>query len=225
MPHRDRPRRSGEPVAGIHGRRGSFVVLPTDKRDPDFRAHGRLQYVGSLSAIRRNGRVLPEGRRRLAGDPARLRRLRRHACRARCARRRARRLRSTLKRWTPHARDWRAGDPTWKDGKGKGFIGALNYLAAQRRQHVLVPPYNAGGDGDNVWPFVERDDQSALRLLEARSVGDRVRSRHSARSLPALQASGDRERRQSSSATACASCRRHSMAASWASSAGSTCAS
>ena len=64
-----------------------------------------------------------------------------------------------LKTWAPHVRDWRPGDPTWKGGKGKGLIGALNYLAAEGVNAFSFLTYNAGGDGDNVWPFVERDDK------------------------------------------------------------------
>ncbi|NMC19585.1 MAG: hypothetical protein GYA33_04125, partial [Thermogutta sp.] len=60
-------------------------------------------------------------------------------------------------KWRPHIRDWNPGDPTWKAGKGKGMIGALNYLASQGVNAFSFIPYNAGGDGDNVWPFVERD--------------------------------------------------------------------
>ena len=61
------------------GPRGSFTVLPTDKTGRDFRAQGRLQYVGG-HYLRFAGtrRVLPQGRRRRAGDAPRLRRLRRH---------------------------------------------------------------------------------------------------------------------------------------------------
>jgi len=62
-----------------------------------------------------------------------------------------------LKAWGPHVGDWRPGDPTWKDGKGKGLIGALNYLASRGVNAFSFLTYNAGGDGDNVWPFVERD--------------------------------------------------------------------
>ena len=64
-----------------------------------------------------------------------------------------------LHTFTPHVRDWRTGDPTWKDGKGKGLIGALNYLASKGVNAISFLPYNAGGDGDNVWPFVARDDK------------------------------------------------------------------
>ena len=52
-----------------------------------------------------------------------------------------------------------AGDPTWKGGKGKGLIGALNYLAGKGVNAFSFLPYNAGGDGDNVWPFVSRNDK------------------------------------------------------------------
>ena len=63
-----------------------------------------------------------------------------------------------LKTWEPHTRDWNPGDPTWQDGKGKGLIGALNYLAQKGCNVFSFLTYNAGGDGDNVWPFVDRND-------------------------------------------------------------------
>ena len=64
-----------------------------------------------------------------------------------------------LKTWAPHLRDWRNGDPVWGDGKGKGLIGAINYLSAKGCNSVSFLPYNAGGDGDNVWPFISRNDK------------------------------------------------------------------
>ena len=64
-----------------------------------------------------------------------------------------------LKNFAPHVTDWRAGDPTWKGGKGKGLIGALNYLSAKGANAVSFLTYNAAGDGDNVWPFVARDEK------------------------------------------------------------------
>jgi hypothetical protein len=54
-------------------------------------------------------------------------------------------------------RDWEPGDPTWGQGKGKGLIGALNYLAGTGCNAFSFLTYNAGGDGDNVWPFTSRD--------------------------------------------------------------------
>ena len=38
--------------------------------------------------------------------------------------------------YQPHVEDWRPGDPTWEGGKGKGIIGALNYLASKGMNSV-----------------------------------------------------------------------------------------
>lgn len=32
--------------------------------------------------------------------------------------------------WKRHVKDWKSGDPTWQDGKGKGIIGVVNYLSS-----------------------------------------------------------------------------------------------
>src|SRR5262249_30191199 len=64
-----------------------------------------------------------------------------------------------LKTYAPHLADWKPGDPTWKSGKGKGLIGALNYLSSKGANSISFIPYNAGGDGDDVWPFVSRNDK------------------------------------------------------------------
>ncbi|HEU4719894.1 MAG TPA: DUF5060 domain-containing protein [Gemmatimonadaceae bacterium] len=150
----------GAPVAGIHGRRGTFQVLPTDKRGADFRARGRLQYVGrrylqfagSGEYFLKAGADSPENLLSYADiDGTR-------AKRDAPVREGEATPASTLKRWTPHVADWRAGDPTWQGGKGKGLIGALNYLAGTGANAVSFLTYNAGGDGDDVWPYVERDD-------------------------------------------------------------------
>ena len=59
----------------------------------------------------------------------------------------------------PTSRTGSRAIPTWKDGKGKGLIGAINYLSSKGANSMSFLPYNAGGDGDNVWPFVDRDDK------------------------------------------------------------------
>ena len=64
-----------------------------------------------------------------------------------------------LKSWQPHIKDWNQGDPTWKNEKGKGLIGAVNYMASTGCNAISFLTYNAGGDGDNVWPFVKRNDK------------------------------------------------------------------
>jgi hypothetical protein len=58
-----------------------------------------------------------------------------------------------LHRYAPHVADWRAGDPTWRGGRGKGLIGALNYLAGKGMNAVYFLTLSAYGDGRNVWPW------------------------------------------------------------------------
>lgn len=140
----------GSPVKPFDGVRGSFTVARSDKRGRDFRAQGRLQYVGkhhlqfagSKEYFLKAGPDAPETLLAYAdfdGTAA-------HQP-----------DKAPLKTWEPHVRDWKTGDPTWRDGKGKGVIGALNYLAGKGVNAFSFLTYNAAGDGDNVWPLIERD--------------------------------------------------------------------
>ena len=62
-----------------------------------------------------------------------------------------------LHTFEPHVRDWRDGDPTWQGGKGKGLIGAVNYLASQEVNSVYFVTLNIAGDGQDVWPYASPD--------------------------------------------------------------------
>ncbi|MCD8533412.1 MAG: hypothetical protein LR011_00925 [Verrucomicrobia bacterium] len=66
---------------------------------------------------------------------------------------------SPVKSWADHEKDWSPGDPEWQGGKGHGIVGALNYLASTGANAFSFLTYNAGGDGDNIWPFTSRDDK------------------------------------------------------------------
>ncbi|NNJ27584.1 DUF5060 domain-containing protein [Alienimonas chondri] len=63
-------------------------------------------------------------------------------------------------RYEPHLQDWTDGDPTWRDGKGKGLIGALNYLAGAGANSIYFLPFNVAGDGKDVWPHASPDDRT-----------------------------------------------------------------
>jgi hypothetical protein len=39
------------------------------------------------------------------------------------------------------------------------LIGAIDYLSSKGADSISFLTYNAGADGDNVWPFVARDDK------------------------------------------------------------------
>jgi hypothetical protein len=142
---------ASEPLAPFDGKSGSFVIEGTDKTAPDFRAMGRLQYVG-----KHHLRFAGSGRYFLKAGPDAPETLLAYTDFDGTE---ARKENVPLKTWSAHVRDWKPGDPTWKNGKGQGLIGALNYLSSKGVNAFSFLPYNAGGDGDNVWPFVARDDK------------------------------------------------------------------
>ncbi|MFK8165195.1 MAG: DUF5060 domain-containing protein, partial [Lewinella sp.] len=76
-----------------------------------------------------------------------------------------------VKTWEPHLKDWKSGDPTWKDGKGKALIGAINYLASEGLNAFSFLTLNIIGDDQNVFPYViyenmERIDVSKMDQWE-----------------------------------------------------------
>ena len=141
----------GQRVAPFDGSSGTFQVGVTDKKSPDFRARGRLQYTGGhyLKFAGTGEYYIKLG----ADSPETLLAYTDFDGTV------ARKPQVPLHTFAPHSADWRAGDPVWKDGKGKGLIGAVNYLASKGVNSISFLPYNAGGDGDNVWPFTARDDK------------------------------------------------------------------
>jgi hypothetical protein len=140
-----------QPMPPFDGMRGAIRIAASNKRGPDFRALGRLEYVGGHylrfagtgEHFLKAGSDSPETLLAYADfdgtttlKPA-----------------------VPVKTYAPHVKDWTPGDPSWKESRGKGLIGALNYLASKKVNAISFLPYNAGGDGDNVWPFVARDDK------------------------------------------------------------------
>ena len=57
--------------------------------------------------------------------------------------------------YAEHEEDWRPGDPDWGKGKGQAIIGAINYLASKHVNSIYFLTMNVGGDGCDVWPWVE----------------------------------------------------------------------
>ncbi|WP_161555221.1 Kelch repeat-containing protein [Dokdonia sinensis] len=60
--------------------------------------------------------------------------------------------------FSPHLNDWKNGDPSWKNGKGKAIIGAMNYLASKGMNSSYFLTLNILGDGKDVWPYLTPDD-------------------------------------------------------------------
>jgi len=154
---------AGAGAGHFDGSRGSFTIAPTDKTGRDHRGKGLLQYVGrrylrfagSGGYFLKQGADAPENFLAYAdfdGD-----------------------FKSDgqkdnfIKTWAPHVRDWRPGDPTWAGGKGKGIIGAVNYLASEGINAISFLTLNIGGDDRNVFPYRtyhERTRMDVSRLAQ-----------------------------------------------------------
>jgi uncharacterized protein DUF5060/collagenase-like protein with putative collagen-binding domain len=145
------PTATGQAVAPVDGATGSFDVAASNKTAPDFRAKGRLQYVGKHYL-----RFAGSGEYFLKAGPDSPETLLAYEDFDN-----TRTLKTAMHAYAPHLQDWKTGDPTWGKGKdkGKALIGAINYLSAKGMNAMSFIPYNAGGDGDNAWPFVDRDDK------------------------------------------------------------------
>ena len=138
---------AGTSAGFCDGQTGTFEIGPTDKSGRDLRGKGRLQYVGKHHLrfagtgkfLMKAGTDSPEnllayadfdGGFKTDGQKDQL-----------------------VKTWTPHLADWQQGDPSWQDGKGKGLIGAVNYLASEGLNAVSFLTMNINGDDRNVFPY------------------------------------------------------------------------
>ena len=151
----------GQHIAPIDGSTGSFEIAATDKTGRDFRGKGRLEYVGkrylqfagSHEYFLKAGADAPENLLGYADFDGTFSRKKVAVPRAGEA------SSAKLHQYERHAKDWRPGDPTWKNGHGKNLIGALNYLSGKGCNAFSFLTYNVAGDGDDVWPFAAPEDK------------------------------------------------------------------
>jgi len=144
---------AGQGAGFMDGQTGSFKIGLTDKTGRDFRAKGMLQYVGKHHLrfaetgeyFLKCGADAPEnflaysdfdGDFKTDGHKD-----------------------NFIKDWGPHIKDWRQSDPTWRGGKGKGIIGAVNYLASQGMNVFSFLTLNIGGDDQNVFLYTTYDER------------------------------------------------------------------
>ena len=147
---------AGSSAGFMDGQTGSFRIRPTDKTGRDFRGKGLLQYVGKHHLrfaetgeyFLKAGADAPEnflaykefdGDFKTDGQKD-----------------------NFIKDWGPHIKDWKPGDPTWQKGKGKGIIGAINYLASKGMNVFSFLTLNIGGDDRNVFPYTTYDERVRL---------------------------------------------------------------
>jgi hypothetical protein len=145
----------------IDGKKGNFKIDKSDKSAPDYRAKGRLHYDGTRylkhegtgEVFLKGGADSPEnflGYREFDGTYYGGRNEARSGEAA---------PNSGLHLYEPHIRDWKEGDPQWQNGKGKGIIGALNYLSSKGMNSFYFLTLNILGDGEDVWPYTDRDER------------------------------------------------------------------
>ncbi|MEZ4992698.1 MAG: DUF5060 domain-containing protein [Saprospiraceae bacterium] len=166
---------AGRSAGFMDGSTGTFTVGPTDKIGRDFRARGRLQYIGDHylqfaetgEYFLKAGADAPEnflsytdfdGDFKTDGHKD-----------------------DFVKTWEAHIRDWHADDPQWQNGKGKGIIGAVNYLAGKGMNVFSFLTCNIKGDDQNVFPYtsyevlnrmdVSRLDQWEILFQHAQQLG------------------------------------------------------
>jgi CubicO group peptidase (beta-lactamase class C family) len=70
--------------------------------------------------------------------------------------------------YSNHIAGWDTGDPDWGNGKGKGIIGALNYLSSRGVNSIYVLLMNIGGDGQDTWPYAGRIHRSGSKYNDNR---------------------------------------------------------
>jgi Putative collagen-binding domain of a collagenase len=147
---------TGQPVTeySIHGETGFFIVEDSFKIGRDLRGKGRLNYVGEHHLqfaetgewFLKGGVDSPENL--LAyddfDDTPDNKQLR--------------------KSWTMHIKDYKVGDSTWSKGKGKGLIGAINYLSAMGLNAISFLTMNINGDDRNVFPYISPEPEDRTRI-------------------------------------------------------------
>jgi hypothetical protein len=165
-------------ATAFDGASGVFMIAPSDKQPPDFRAKGLLRYVdehhlrhaGTGEYFLKGGADSPENFLAYADFD--------DTWDADADSGSYREVGIFLHEYAPHVPDWQPGDPTWKGGKGKGIIGALNYLASKGMNSVYFLTYNLdGGDGRDTWMWTSpdvRDRYDASKLDQWEIVFDHM---------------------------------------------------
>jgi hypothetical protein len=147
---------AGKPVAP-DGTKGTFNVAASDKTGRDHRLHGTLAYAnqhyaryrGSGKYFIQTGTQSPENFFAYAEFDDTVD----HGGANN-------RLKDGLHRYEPHIKDWKAGDPLWKGTRGKGIIGALNYLAGKGMNTFYTVTMNVDGDGREIYPWTSYEERA-----------------------------------------------------------------
>ena len=146
-----------------NGTSGSFTVTAADKNAHGFLSKGRLEYVGERylkfketgQYFLKNGADSPENFLAYTDFDQTYR----YGVKAGVREGEANPKESCHK-YEQHIKDWKEGNPTWQRARGKGIIGALNYLESQGINSQYMLTMNILGDGNDVWPYSDRNERT-----------------------------------------------------------------
>ncbi len=132
----------GTPAGYFHGNNGSFTINPTDvgPYNKNLRGKGKLEYVGGHHLVYQGtgkpfmkaGANSPEvflEYKDFDNTPSN-------------------------RSYSAHISQWQQGNPTWKNGKGKGIIGMVNNLSNKGINAIYFLTQNHEGDGKKAWPWI-----------------------------------------------------------------------
>ncbi|MFY0654581.1 MAG: DUF5060 domain-containing protein [Cyclobacteriaceae bacterium] len=132
---------------------GKFLVIPSDKQGSDFRAKGHLEAYNGYFRFKnskeywiKGGANSPENFLAYVDFDSTYRM-------TATSRKGEASTNEEVHTYAPHLEDWKEGDPSWQNGKGKSIIGAINYLASKGMNVVYFLTLNIKGDGRDVWPY------------------------------------------------------------------------
>jgi hypothetical protein len=147
---------------GHDGLEGSLEIGESDKTGSDFRARGRIvnggkgyfRFQGSAELWIKNGADSPENFLAFQDFDQTLRFSMTSEFREGEAN-----PENQIHAYEAHLADWEEGDPSWQNGKGKGIIGAVNYLRSVGVNSVYMLTLNILGDGRDVWPYTDYNER------------------------------------------------------------------
>ncbi len=151
----------GVPLA-TDGIEGTLRITESDKTGDDFRAKGRIinggkgyfKFQGSDEIWVKNGADSPENFLAFQDFDQTYRFSPKEVLREGEAN-----PEDVLHKYAAHIADWKEGNPTWQNSKGKGMIGALNYLHSVGVNSVYMITMNIMGDGNDVWPYNDYNER------------------------------------------------------------------
>ncbi|MEM6632392.1 MAG: carbohydrate-binding protein [Bacteroidota bacterium] len=136
----------GSSAGFMDGEKGTFNIAESNKSGRDHRGKGRLAYVGehylqfaeTKEWFVKAGADAPENKLSYTDFDA---------------------TPKAKKNWGPHMQDFTNGDAgayTWKNGKGKGLLGALAYLSGKGANAFSFLTFSLDGDDDTVYPHLQK---------------------------------------------------------------------